>query len=158
MSIVLWIYFIRSTITKSLQVVMKYIAKALLVGLSIVGAGSIGIEDVKAYGCGYHKNFRYPYHHIKSGIIVGEACVYNQGLNGNSVKVFDEDSCYFGGCSPWYGRWDGEGNVLGDESRAAYYLCLLDECPKRKVCISNYTNDGKFGFCGTVDDIRNLLR
>lgn len=135
---------------------MKYIAKALLVGLSIVGVGSIGMEDVKAYGCIYIKGYQYPYHHIKNGRIIGEACVRDTSKYDARVRVVDEDGT-------WYGSWDGEGNVRGDDPRDNAYLlvCMLSECPKRKFCISNFSNYGKLGFCGTGDDfeafIRNLL-
>ena len=121
-----------------------------MIGLSISGAGSIGIEDVKAYGCIYRSGpgGTYPYHHIKNGRIIGEACV-NASTYDDTVTVYDEESC--GGyvmCLPWYGRWYGKGDVLGDVPRGPW---------ERKVCISNYTKDGKYGFCGTVNDIRNLL-
>ena len=134
---------------------MKYIAKALLVGLSIVGIASIESRDIKAQysytpaplnnNLMRHRqpsltNFcaRYgglTYFTVYGGRRVGISCVIDK--SGRQVKVV---TLIGNNTISWKGKWHGKGGVISTDR-------------KGMICYSDYWKTGKPGFCGFASDI-----
>lgn len=134
---------------------MRYIAKTLLmIGLSIVGAGSIGIEDVKAdievsayetnellsIACGKGGHPGYLFISVDGGNKQGLSCAMPKG--GNKVEVV---TVMGNQTIMWKGRWKSKGYISSTDGT-------------KMVCVSRYWYTKQHpGFCGKhLDTLYNI--